>query len=84
MWKEYPGAGRDGRAITAMGEGKMHKTSENARCSYALLLVINRLYVTWLNDAALEFGGRLVEPMPTKYVPTSCSGKDRFDSESAA
>lgn len=29
--------------------------------------VLNRLYVAWLNDASLEFGGRLVDPLPWKY-----------------
>lgn len=28
----------------------------------------SRLWTTWLNAASLEFGGRLVEPQPFKYV----------------
>jgi len=29
--------------------------------------VLNRLYVAWPNDASLEFGGRLVDPLSWKY-----------------
>lgn len=29
---------------------------------------MNRLFITWLNDASLEFGGRLVDPLPWKCV----------------
>jgi hypothetical protein len=27
------------------------------------------MWVTWLNAASLEFGGRLVAPLPVQYVP---------------
>lgn len=33
-----------------------------------ILIVVNRLFNNWLNNEILEFGGRLVDPLPTRYV----------------
>jgi len=52
MWAEYPGATR------SLFSGEFGSLGEEAR---------NRLWLVWLNNASLEFGGRLVSPWPIEY-----------------
>jgi hypothetical protein len=53
-WREWLGEG------TAYNADRMHPLS--------LIPAVFRRYITWLNNASLEHGGRFVEPPPIEYV----------------
>ncbi|KAF9511430.1 hypothetical protein BS47DRAFT_1383429 [Hydnum rufescens UP504] len=52
MWAEYPGAKN---IVSIHPFGSLLEQAES------------RLWVAWLNNASLEFGGRLVSPWPIEY-----------------
>jgi len=49
MWEEYPGAKRMSQIEPFGTPGQQ---------------ALTRLFITWLNNASLEFGGRLISPWP--------------------
>jgi len=71
MWKEYPGAGNGFFYFPGLTQCK-HSPLDGLMvkltitCWLNTLLVIEKLYVTWLNNENLEFGGRLVHPLSVK------------------
>lgn len=77
MWQDYPGAGNELSSVQGREEclsqtlifrpTSKWRVGHLFNCPFYLISVFvgyARLFITWLNKEALEFGGRLVDPLP--------------------
>lgn len=74
MWETYPGAAKDIYQLDAFGalpeEGLccLHWVALLAvfKETHLATLATGRLWVTWLNNQSVKYGGRLVSPWPVR------------------
>lgn len=59
----YPGPGEGFEYSPDMGQSQFLCSSDCFQTEQ-LSVVYDRLFIAWLNDASLEFGGQLISPPP--------------------
>lgn len=54
-----------------LGEGayRLYRKAVSHSLIFGIHLALFRRYITWLNAASLEHGGRFIGPPPIEYVP---------------